>query len=415
MTVERRANRFNPEVFMVTRPDYYTVHRPRQPKLEVAEYVESCGILVPRRFDSLYEARASGLPFIARSEHPQDYDGVSDLIDTLTMSTNARRLGKQAIEEDGLHIDWPNEEMPEYLGKVWGQIYGLLQSDVPQDVVENAMRRLSISKIQKHCRILGLPFVDFLNDVSYSYWELIGGRNYSVIADSAIKGKYHVIYRSVIDNYICFQDGKVVLNSAANVAAFDTDDIAPLVDLYERVRSQARFSPTHCPLIEMQEHDGEYYFLQYLRTRDFQSADFTLDRPAGADEVDAQLVRGVTPPEGSIVNIIIYDKDGYDISFQEGYVDSHHDGIYDEIMARRRGVLFLIRENLWERLEPFAAHQFGSKYFKSGLAIALERADAYEKLFTGLPKFADVDVREKAYQIPLHVVSDGNRALIKRV
>jgi len=63
--------------------DYYLEDRSRlqgQPKRTIADYVEQQGILVPRRFDSLEEAQASGLPILARSEHSQDYDGVSGLL-----------------------------------------------------------------------------------------------------------------------------------------------------------------------------------------------------------------------------------------------------------------------------------------------------------------------------------------------
>ncbi len=67
--------------------DYYTENIAQlkgQPKRTIGDYVASQGILVPTRFDSLKDARASGKPFIARSEHPQDYDGVSGLVDSPT-------------------------------------------------------------------------------------------------------------------------------------------------------------------------------------------------------------------------------------------------------------------------------------------------------------------------------------------
>lgn len=55
--------------------DYYLEDRARlegQPKRAIADYVEQNGIMVPRRFGSLQEARASGKEVLLRSEHQQD-------------------------------------------------------------------------------------------------------------------------------------------------------------------------------------------------------------------------------------------------------------------------------------------------------------------------------------------------------
>ena len=68
--------------------DYYLEDIARlegQPKRAIADYVEQNGILVPRRFASLQDARASGLPIIARSEHPQDYAGASGILKSLLL------------------------------------------------------------------------------------------------------------------------------------------------------------------------------------------------------------------------------------------------------------------------------------------------------------------------------------------
>src|SRR5665811_876042 len=65
------------------------------PKQEISDYVESQGFLVPRRFDTLDEAldvvRAGG-EIILRSEHPDDYDGPSGLMDSY-------RLGSDTFED----------------------------------------------------------------------------------------------------------------------------------------------------------------------------------------------------------------------------------------------------------------------------------------------------------------------------
>jgi len=61
-------------------PDYYLCNRPKRPKFDIAQYVSSQNILVPRHFSDIDEALDSILDrsiLILRSEHPQDYDGRS--------------------------------------------------------------------------------------------------------------------------------------------------------------------------------------------------------------------------------------------------------------------------------------------------------------------------------------------------
>src|SRR5688572_21954529 len=72
--------------------DYFLDNPPLQPKSEIADYVEACGILVPKRYVNLKEALASNKPFIIRSEHPQDYAGASGVLESID-------IGKDKIEE----------------------------------------------------------------------------------------------------------------------------------------------------------------------------------------------------------------------------------------------------------------------------------------------------------------------------
>ncbi len=69
--------------------DYYLKNPNKlmgQPKRTIADYVESQGILVPRRFENLKEARKSHKAILLRSEHTQEYDGVSGLLDSMGLS-----------------------------------------------------------------------------------------------------------------------------------------------------------------------------------------------------------------------------------------------------------------------------------------------------------------------------------------
>ena len=82
--------------------DYYEAdprRLQRTPKKTIADYVEQNGILVPRRFTSLREARASGVFTIARSEHEQDYAGVSGIFESLRLEDYANIQNEDELKD----------------------------------------------------------------------------------------------------------------------------------------------------------------------------------------------------------------------------------------------------------------------------------------------------------------------------
>lgn len=245
--------------------DYYLEDSTRlqgQPKRTIADYVEQQGILVPRRFGSLKEARSAGVPIIARTEHRQDYMGVSGL------------LGSPSF----LKID---EQLTE--------------SGIKQKVFQDYR-----DHINGYCKEFNIDKESLMTEVSFSFWEQIGGYNRTIIADSAVLGRYHVTTFSKTPPIRIYS----IVESQGNVQHFgdplpsDADNFFELVKLYEQVRNLDRFDPNHCPILEIQTVDTKNYFLQYHRTRDFSPANFSLDRTAEADETIAIFTRGATPQEG---------------------------------------------------------------------------------------------------------------------
>ncbi len=69
--------------------DYY-VDNPEKlegrPKQAIADYVEQNGFLVPRRFDSIEDARKSHKAVLFRCEYPEGYDGISGLVKSPRLS-----------------------------------------------------------------------------------------------------------------------------------------------------------------------------------------------------------------------------------------------------------------------------------------------------------------------------------------
>lgn len=65
-----------------------------QPKRTIGDYVEENGILVPKRFTSLEEALDSNLQFLMRTEGLFEYEGVSGLLESHTISPEIIRNAK---------------------------------------------------------------------------------------------------------------------------------------------------------------------------------------------------------------------------------------------------------------------------------------------------------------------------------
>ena len=131
-----------------------------KPKATIADYVERNKILVPRRFATLDDALASGVPIIARSEHPQDYDGVSGLLHSPVIMPGDRIDEGQVIKK-----------------------------------ILDAYRN-----IRRYCELMGFSETQFSNEVSVSFWEKLPGANISLAADSSIPGRYHIFVFNKMGN-----------------------------------------------------------------------------------------------------------------------------------------------------------------------------------------------------------------------
>ena len=154
-----------------------------KPKRTIADYAESNGFLVPRRFGSLREARESKLPILVRSEHPQEYGGVSGLLKSFDLET-----------------------LPDTSDE------GVLKEAVLDRLIEDKYKN-PLSK--KFCKLTGQNESDFERDVSFSLWERLEGINRTMVADSSISGRYHIMTckfgekeKIGVYSYLLFEDGK---------------------------------------------------------------------------------------------------------------------------------------------------------------------------------------------------------------
>ena len=242
--------------------DYYLEDIARlegQPKRFIGDYVESQGILVPRRFASLEEAIKFKGKVLVRSEHTQDYYGEGNLFHSPVLDKRRRnydQLRAYLIQSDKNRIN----------------------TEFTQDDDTEKIKR----------------------EVSYSFWELLlKGQNRTMVADNGIKDRYHIFtnHADGTSSWVIAEEGKIIFGEEA-VDQNLTSNLARQIEFYESVRRLPRFDSNHCPAIEYQSVGSDNLFLQYFRTTDFQRADFTLSRDLEEREIQLEFVRGTTSLRG---------------------------------------------------------------------------------------------------------------------
>lgn len=366
--------------------DYYTQDPTRlegRPKKTIGDYVASQGIFVPRRFASLEEIGEAEAfhNTLVRSEHPDEYGGPSGLLKTKKL-------------EDLV------------------------------DVSDDAITRELINNpeiIETYCRLTGIDKFHFLAQVSFSFWELLRGYNRTIIADSAVKGKYHITTTDPENekgSYSIYEDGKIT-NYGYPLPSAVRRQVPALVEVYERVRHLPRFDQNHCPLMEFQTVGGENYFLQYHRTRDFKQARFSLDKTPRANEVEAWFVRGVTPARGIRIKVLVHSWEGDDcrswiLPDEGGSLEIGEAEVVSEIMSRRRKVRIIETDELEEPLYATIKNHLGrSQLFKPAVSMMIPKNKLLSEGENETLWQRTIRTRKNQY-VHVHLISDGRRAYIRR-
>jgi hypothetical protein len=370
--------------------DYYTANPSAlegQPKRAIADYAEQKGILVPKRFSSLKEARNSGVDVLARSEHRQEYDGSSGFLETVRIR------------------DFPKAETREQLKE------------------QLLIRDSVLYRMKEYCKLLGIDFDNFREGVSYSFWELLNGIGRKVVADSSVKGRYHIttgcsIYDSgELLGYTIFEYGKPIRNLISPIPEEFEKALPGLVENYETIRNFDRFDPNNCPIMEFVTFGGKDYFLQYHKGREFEASTFSLDRRPTKGEIDIFFVRGATQPEGISCNVTMdyawsHGKGEQKLPEKEdASFDFFIDKVFSELMVRKRKLQIIEKAIMPE----FAAgHAEYSKLMKPQVSIV---EDVYKILTKAEIYTLDdiITVEGKDVGINVHVVSDGTHAYLMRI
>ncbi len=375
-------------------PDYYLEDPTRlqgQPKRTIADYVGQNGILVPRRFDSLEEATASGKEVLLRSEHPQDYAGVSGLLDSFD------------------------------LNKVWvfKDLSFTAQSKYTLEEIKNGYfdfqeKSSGIPKFKEYCRYMKKNEEILKAEVSFSLWEKIPGFNRIVVADSAVQDRYHIMTSNSLEffrNYTIVENGKIIKQFIAFLPDTLREGINNLLETYEAVRNLDRFDPHHCPIMEFQTWRGRNYFLQYHRTRDFTPTQFTLERETKEDENEVPFVRGATPPEGLHCKVTLYYANAitgdFDPNDEDGSYDLHWYDMWKELRVRQRKVQMINTDNIDFLLEGVVINHYRrSNLFKPQVSIIHDIKEL-------LHDYKNYKKKGKNTFLHLQIISDGRRAFVK--
>lgn len=345
-----------------------------QPKKMIGEYVEKSGFSVPKRYESLGDALGAvqqGATIVMRSEHPLEYDTFSGLLDSYRLNT-------------------------ETLSREDKEFTKAINSGASEEDVLLIAKREGISRvpINRYLELARKSSGEYLQEMSFSFWEYVPGRNIAVVADDAIDGRYHITSYGTDGRGGAlggiFNNGGEPFNTNDAAADSLSEDISPhsisqLIITYEGIRSLPDFNQRQCPIMELQlGDDGTIWFLQYHKARPFRPHTDGLDLrdyPAQEGWFKAEAVRGAIGRFVTLRTAIWYPEgykpslDGDDASF-----DMHYDVGLSEFLARQRAAYFSEHSvrNLYHNMAD-GSHELRSRWFKPNGSLTIGRA-AYNQL-----------------------------------
>lgn len=386
----------------------------RKPKQEIGEYVESYGFKVPKRYESLEEAMSavqSGITVYMRSEHPREYDGFSGLLRTY------------GLQQNRIHDRYfPHES------QTFKRIFqGMDFEDVEHEAKWDDIRRLPM---QRYLRLSRMDEGEFYDDMAFSYWEYIPGKNITVVADDSIEERYHITVfgNNNTDGGIYLPNGQSLIEQpkeySDHLDLLDPNARASIIDAYEQIRKLPRFSPRICPIMELQLDDnGAIWFLQYHKARPFRQAPETLspdDYPEAEGWHKADTVRGALGTFVTLKTALRYPTPRSGPNYipdetEEASFDFHYDVGFSEFIARNR-IAYLSQKGSQRQYFDMAdgAHELRNRWFKTHGALALGK-QVYENLLSSEQhKSLSQLIRQgQMARFVLDIASDGRTGFVR--
>lgn len=375
------------------KPDYFELH-PEElkegAKLVIARLVQNklLYIKVPQIFSSVEEAIKSSKPIVIRSDHPEEYSGLAGVLRTLF----TERAG------DGLEICLQeNGYFKKHLIKCTNDLENLALSALNE-----------IGTLPNYLELTGRSYSEFLQNFKFTFWEKILGLNGAMWADPVIKGRYHFMQNyekgeTIFIGYRCLDT--LTNNPKADFIKKIEDEIPGgiktiynLIEAYESIRNLKGFNSNHCYDMEYQvDGNGNIYFLQLRRLRDFSPQTFMLDRGLEKGEIEAEGVIGSTAEEGEIHSTKYAEWNG-GIDNDAKAVSSMSSPLFPSIRF----------PNL--RVVLFHHYTFGHAIIGGHPCRELV---GHTNLLTNIPQ--ELSEIAEFIKSPIRYISDGNRCFIKRV
>ncbi|MEW6055451.1 MAG: hypothetical protein AB1540_02465 [Bdellovibrionota bacterium] len=415
--------------------DAFLRNLPVKPKSHIAQYVAEHGIAIPVIYPSLDAALSSGKTIYFRTEHPAEYFALSGLFESFVvtpeMVAEARRMTpaeREAKEMDLMR--WQIAERFELL------LSKYVQKEITEPEFTKAAIELSAGKAsnyENYSRVLKIDPEKLIAEASFSYWQGLEGLNRAIVADTGIKGRYHIFTTQhkagggfpIWHNWTVIENGRVIRSGSENLPLDLVQDLPNVVAFYEKVRNLDRFDPNNAPIVEFQTVGNNHVFLQYHRTRSMQASTFILREGPTSGQLEADFVRGATGPAGIELETYVWYPmefgeriiEGESIPKEIASFDEFFPGFYEysDIMSHLRQANFSNKS-----FEIMANHSVNgdhhlqrSSVFNPPLFVAVDlkkllgdQHDVIQERNWGRGSTDPVLVR-------LHVVSDGTRAFVR--
>ena len=355
-----------------------------QPKKDIVSFLALKKVRTAPAYDSpkvaFAEIRYDKLMF--RSEHPQDYEGVSDLFPKYYLEKRDLKGRTECLKEL------------------------IFSQNIP--CVEEAK-----AKIHLHCDLLGLDYNNFINDLSYSAWERIEGTNRVICADSAVKERYHIFTLSPTA-YDIIEGSNI--QKMGDIPAIDLKAAKGLIKTYEQAR--ALLDPNHCYIIETQSVKNrvsstiDHFVVQVHRGIDSQKVDFEA-KPWGWNAIKFSNVRGATSPTGENLLLTmtypyIFNHNPKIISEDaSAQVSAHYVArAFSELMFRKRRLQIFPSRDAADLGYELTFHSSRNSLSNPHPPPPRYHGDLRDRLKIQL-------LRDSSTQLRVHLLSDGRKAYMR--
>jgi len=399
---------------------YYDMHPPAQPKKEIGAYVGG----TPLIYDSFRDAWDSGQEFMMRDEHLRAFAGPSGLGRTLLVDTHKRSLLAQMRDE-------PESKY----GIGYRSLFGR-NPFIHQAIAQCLAGKISPSEMEKkvfkwtgdkdrweiYFEMMGYESEKELEKASYSYWEYIPGFNHTIVADSGIQHRWHLmtvnhtLKPQSLGSRPWEEPNGVIYSFPDPITDAIPESPGKLVEWYEEIRNKDRFNPQQCPIVEAQTSIDKgkinRYFLQYHPTQLFKETNFSLKGHPSEDEIEAVFVRGATTlPEGLTMEVAIYENDNRKKFHAPASYDAncvgHH--VSELALPEIRKLQILTADTVPNLIDGILAtnHVLLSKLFYPEISLVLPLSREFHR------KAFEARLNKNPLKCVIQVISDGRRAFVK--